>query len=106
MKLLCLSVKNVCKTYEIKMNNLLVDVEFSHFTVKKLYFKQSLNNISGNCGGPLFSQINFDKTYFGVFMSERFLARGFLSKGLLFGGFLSRGLRPRTHIPISPNYPV
>ena len=33
--------------------------KFSQFTIKKLYFKPSFNNISIN-RGPLFSQINFD----------------------------------------------
>ena len=50
--------------------------KFSHFAVKKLYFKQSFNNINGN-RGPLFSQINFDQKYFG-----RSLARAFLSGAL------------------------
>ena len=36
---------------------------FSHFAIKKLYFKQSLNNMGGNCG-PFFSQTNADQTYF------------------------------------------
>ena len=50
---------------EMKMNNLLMS-NFSHFAIKKLYFKRSFNNISGN-RGPLFSHINFEQTYFGVF---------------------------------------
>ena len=40
--------------------------KFSGIAVKKLYFKQSFDNKSGN-RGPLFSQINFDWTYFGGF---------------------------------------
>ena len=49
--------------------------KFSHFAVKKLYFKRSFNNISGN-RGPLFSQVNFDQTYifWGIFV------RGFLAR--------------------------
>ena len=57
--------------------------KFSHFAVKKLYFKRSFNNINGNCG-PLFPQINFDQTYFG-----EFLTRGG-------GGGYPLGLCPRT----------
>ena len=33
-------------------------------------------NIGGN-GSPLFSQINFDQTYFGAFLSRGILARVF-----------------------------
>ena len=63
------------------MNNLLGDVEiFSHFAVKKLYFKRRFNNTSENCG-LLFSQINTDQTYFGG-----------LSRGVLSGGY---GLEPK-----------
>ena len=57
--------------YEMKMNNLLVDVEIF---VNKFYFKRSFNHINGG-HGPLFSQINFDQTYFrgfclGVYVLE------------------------------------
>ena len=40
--------------------------KFFHLAVNKFYFKRSFNHISRNCG-PLFSQINFDRTYFGDF---------------------------------------
>ena len=71
---------------------------FSHFAVKKLYFKRSLNNINGN-RGPLFSQINSDQTFWeGVCpggVSTGFLSGG-VSTGFLSGGFWHRGLCPRT----------
>ena len=56
--------------------------QFSHFAIKKLYLKQSFNNISEN----LFSQINFDLTYvgrrgcpgvFGTGFVRRFISGGF-----------------------------
>ena len=61
--------------------------KFSHFAVKNSYFKRSFNNINGN-RGPLFSQINFDRTYFWGVLSGGggstgwFLSRGFLSEEL------------------------
>ena len=63
--------------YEMKMNNLLVDVKiFSLSRKETLYFELSLNIAIGN-RGPLFSQINFDQTYFGGFWHRGFLSRGF-----------------------------
>ena len=44
-----------------------------------MYFKRSFNNISGS-RGPLFSQINFDQTYFCRFLAGRFMSEGFLSR--------------------------
>ena len=58
--------------------------KFSHFAVKKLYFKQCFNNISGNCG-LLFSQINFDQKYFGGFLA-RGVVQGFMSGKFSRGG--------------------
>ena len=63
--------------------------KFSYFAERKLYFKLSFDNISEN-SGPLFSQINFDHTYFGVFCPGDFWHGGFMS-----GGF-ARGLCPGT----------
>ena len=51
-------------------------LKFSHFSVKKLYFKRSFNNIGEN-RGSFFSQINFDQTFWRV-LSGGFLARGFM----------------------------
>ena len=84
----------VYERYELKMNNLLVDVEIFSFVIKKLYFKQSFNNIS-RIRGHLFSQINFDQIFFfffeeggfvlGVFGMEEFCPGGFV------WGFISEG---------------
>ena len=68
----------MCKTYELKMNNLLVDVEIFSLAINKLYFKRSSINISRNCDA-LFSQIDFDQAYF---VSGGFLAWRVLSGGL------------------------
>ena len=74
--------------------------KFSHFAVKKLYYKQSFNDISGN-RSPLFLQIHFDQTYFlevclgggggGGVWHGPFLSREFMSGGLC-PGVLSRGV--------------
>ena len=45
--------------------------KFFHFSVNKLYFKQSFNNVDRN-RGPLFPQINFDHTYFWGFCAAVF----------------------------------
>ena len=63
------------------MNNLLVDVAVFSLFHKKLYSKQSFNNISGNCG-HLFSQINFDQIYFFGGGLAGGLSRRFLCGGL------------------------
>ena len=63
--------------------------QFSNSAIKKFYFKQSFNNVSEN-RGPLFSQINFDQTYFGGVLSGGFWHGGFISRGLCLGS-LSRG---------------
>ena len=68
--------------------------KFSDFAVKKLYFKRSFNNVSGN-RSPLFSQINFDQTFFWGG-----LAWGVLSRELLSGGLCLGGLCPKTVIAI------
>ena len=60
---------------------------FSHFAVKKLYFKRIFNNISKN-RGPRFSQINFDQACF-----ER---RGGDSEGFGMRDFGRGGSCPRT----------
>ena len=66
--------------YEMKINYLLVDVEiFSLCRKETPSFKRSSNNLSGN-RGPLFSQINFDQTYFGGFCPRGFRHGGFMSK--------------------------
>ena len=59
--------------------------KFSYFAERKLYFKLSFDNISGN-SGPLFSQINFDHTYFGVFV------RGVFGTGVYVGGVYVGGV--------------
>ena len=71
--------------------------KFFHFATKKLYFKRSFNNISGNCG-PLFSQINFDQTYFGAIFVQGVLARGSFCPGR----FCLGGLCPRTRLNRGP----
>ena len=62
--------------------------KFSHFAVKKLYFKRSFNNISRN-RGPLFSQIIFDHTYFGGFCPGAFRTEVFCP-GVFVWGSMSR----------------
>ena len=68
---------------------LFFDVEIFSLCVKKLYFKRSFNNISGN-RGPLFSQIHFDQTYFGGFFGTGVCPGGFvwefMSRGFCRGG--------------------
>ena len=56
--------------------------KFSRSAVKKHCFKRKFNTISGNLG-PLFSQINFDQTYFGGFCPGGGLAQGIVQ------GFMS-----------------
>ena len=78
-------MKDIWKLYQLKLNNLLVDVEIFSFVINKLYFKQSFNSIS-RIRGHLFSQINFDQTFFflggsfvlGVFGMEEFCPGGFV----------------------------
>ena len=60
--------------------------KFSYLAVKKFCFKQSFNNIGGNCG-PFSSQINFDRTYFGGFLSRGFCLGVYVRGGGLSGGF-------------------
>ena len=64
----------MCKMYARCMMS-----KFSHFAVKKFYFKLSFNNINEN-RGPLFLQINFDQTYFrgwhGFFFVQMVFVRG------------------------------
>ena len=78
--------------------------KFSHFAVKKLYFKRSFNNIGGD-RGRLFSQINFDQTYFGGFCLGVFcpggLGTGVFVQGFCPGGLLFGELCPRTRFSIS-----
>ena len=74
--------------------------QFSHYIIKKRYFKQSFNNISGN-RGSLFSQINFDQTYFGRVLSRGFWHGRFcpwdFCLGVYVQGFcLGGGLCPKT----------
>ena len=77
--------------YELKMNNLLVDVGILSFVLNKLHFKQSFSNICRNrCF--FFSQINLNQTFFwgcGV------CPGGFWHGEILSGGFMSGGLSPR-----------
>ena len=61
---LCCLWKMCVRCMKLKWIVCLLMSKFSHFGVRKFYFKRSFNNISGNCG-PLFSQMNFDQTYFG-----------------------------------------
>ena len=61
-------------------------LKFFHSAVNKLYFKRSFNSISGN-HGLLFSQINFDQTYFGGFCSGGF-GMGKLSRGVFPGVYV------------------
>ena len=78
--------------YELKMNNLLVDVGILSFVLNKLHFKQSFSNICRNrC--PLFSQINFNQTFFwGVgFVLGVSGMEGFCLEGLCLGVYL-RGI--------------
>ena len=90
--------------YQLKLNNLLVDVEIFSFVINKLYFKQSFNSIS-RIRGNLFSQINFDQTFFflggelcpGGFWHGGILSRGFCLGVDVRGGLLSGGLCPRTN---------
>ena len=84
----------VCERYELKMNNLLVDVEIFSFVINKLYFKQSFNNIS-RIRGHLFSQINFHQTFFFFFGGGGALSWGFLAWRNFVQGVLSGGLSPR-----------
>ena len=96
----------VCERYELKMNNLLVDVEIFSFVINKLYFKQSVNNIS-RIRGHIFSQINFDQTFFfffwrgglcpGGFWHGGILSRGFCLGVYLRAGFCLEDLCPRTN---------
>ena len=62
--------------------------KFSHFALKKLYFKRYFNNIVGN-RGPLFSQINSDKTYF-------FLGGGGFVQGVARRGYVLKRNLPRS----------
>ena len=74
-------------------------LQFSHFAVKKLYFKQNFSTISGN-RGPLFLQINFDCTYlggggfsWGVFSMGEILSSGFLSGVYVWGLYVLEPLQ-------------
>ena len=75
--------------------------QFSRSAVKKLCFKRSFNSISGN-RGPLLSQINFDQTYFGRFLSGGFWHGGFLARRVVVQGVLFMGLCPEVYV-LEPN---
>ena len=60
------------------MDNLLLMLKFSHFAIKKLYFKWSFNNISGN-SGPLFSLMNLTRHILRVFFVQEVNVLGSLT---------------------------
>ena len=86
--------------YQLKLNNLLVDVEIFSFVINKLYFKQSFNSIS-RIRGHLFSQINFDQTFFflGELCPECFWHGGILSRGFCLGVDVRGGLLSGSYVP-------
>ena len=81
-------MKDVCKMYEMKMNNLVVDVEiFRKETLFQAEFQQHM--------WSSFSQINFDQTYFGGFCLGVFCPGDFWQGSFGAGCFCLGGLCPR-----------
>ena len=54
---LSLCVKDVCKMYKMKMNNVLIDVEIFSLCHKETLFQAELHLLLNGNGGPLCSQI-------------------------------------------------